>query len=85
MRVTDKQIAAVQFIAANPGATVQQIVAAADASTTARNAADFLARLINSGLAQVVVTADVQAVLDGDADEDLTPAAAALQNALQQP
>jgi len=82
MRITEKQIAAVQFIAGNPGATFEQIAEAAGASTSRDNAADFLRRLVDSGLVQVVVTRDVEAVLDGDADEDLAPAARALHDAI---
>ncbi|MGZ4518908.1 MAG: hypothetical protein ACXVXP_00245 [Mycobacteriaceae bacterium] len=83
MKVTEKQIAAVQFISRNPGASVVEIAAAAGASTSGSNDAEFLRRLIDGGLVQVVPTADVRAVLDGDADDYIDEAAAALHDAIR--
>lgn len=80
MKVTDKQAAAAMYVHANPGATVEQIARAAGASTSGSNAAEFVARLINSGLVQVVCTTDVRAVLDNDADDNLDEPALALHD-----
>lgn len=66
MKITDKQAAAVMFIAGNPGSKVSAIAEAAGVSASRSNEAEFLRRLVDSGLVQVVVTSDVQAVLDGD-------------------
>lgn len=82
MKVTDKQVAAIQFIARNPGATVEEIATAAGASTSGSNDAEFLRRLIDNGFVQVVVTSDVAAVLEGDADDYIDAAASALYDAL---
>lgn len=80
MRVTDKQAVAVQFVHSNPGASVADIAAAAGASTSGSNDAEFLRRLIDAGLVQVVCTTDVRAVLDNDADDNLGEAALALHD-----
>lgn len=82
MRITDKQAAAIDYVHHNPGATVEQIAEAAGASTSGGNAAEFVRRLIDSGLAQVVPTTDVRAVLDNDADDNLDDAALALHDYL---
>lgn len=67
MKVTDKQRRAIEYIDANPGASVADIAAAAGASTTGSNDAEFLRRLIDSGLVQVVLTGEVNAAIeDGD-------------------
>lgn len=83
MRITDKQVAAVEFIHSNPGATVADIAKAAGASTTGSNDAEFLRRLIDSGLVQVVCTSDVRLVLDNDADDNMDDAASALYDFLE--
>lgn len=75
MKVTEKQIAAVEYISRNPGANVEEIARAAGASTSGSNDAEFLRRLIDGGYVQVVLTSDVRAVLDGDADENMDEAA----------
>lgn len=64
MKVTDKQRRAIEYIDANPGASVADIATAAGASTTGSNDAEFLRRLIDSGLVQVVLTGEVNAAIE---------------------
>ena len=57
MKITEKQLAAIDFISRNPDASVEAISAAAGASTSTDNSARFLARLLDSGLVELVITA----------------------------
>jgi hypothetical protein len=67
MQVTSKQRAALGFIASNPGASVRDIAAAAGASTSGDNAASFIARMIDAGLIQAVLTAEAADALEDGA------------------
>lgn len=62
MRLTDAQADAVRFIANNPGTTVSEIASAGGASQD--DAMEFLRALIDSGLAQVAVTSEIDAMMD---------------------
>lgn len=64
MKITDKQRKAIEFIEANPGASVMEIAAAAGASTSGSNDAEFLRRMIDAGLVQVVLTGEVNAAIE---------------------
>lgn len=64
MKITEKQKAAIEFIYDNPGASVVDIAKAAGASTTGSNDAEFLRRLIDNGMVQVVVTGEINAMME---------------------
>lgn len=63
MNLSSKQAVAVRFAAANPGATADQIVAAAEVKGGPDNQAAFLFRLLNKGALRVDVTAEAAEAL----------------------
>jgi DNA-binding MarR family transcriptional regulator len=65
-RITEKQAAALRFIANNPGANVTQIASAAGASTSGSNDAEMIRHLIDNGLVQIVLTAEASDALGLD-------------------
>ena len=67
MRMSEKQRKAVEFVAANPEASIDQIVAAAGVSTTGSNAADFIFRLLANGFLRLDVSPEVRDSLENEA------------------
>lgn len=56
---TDRQAAAIRFIAANPEATVDQVCNAARVSQRSDNRAAFIVRLIDNGWVKLVTVEDL--------------------------
>lgn len=64
MRLTEKQKAAIRFVANNPGSTFDEIAQAAGASVWGTNDAEFVRRLIHAGMLQITITGAADEMLD---------------------
>jgi hypothetical protein len=63
MRLTEKQAKAVRHLVANPGASIDDLVAAAGASENPDNVRAFICRLIENGALRLDVTPEAMEAL----------------------